>query len=356
MAEILVPKLNANDTAYVLLGWLAPDGAAVVEGAPVAEIETSKAVEEIPAPSNGFLRHAAHVGADISPGQLLATIASSLSAPAVDGGPTAPDAAAGPLITAPARARMAELGVTDDQVRALGVKVVRSTDIDALVAPSPPGHALSKGQQAVGRAVSRSHATIPAAYSVTKIDVGAALTRAKSLIRQVRQPVGLANMFIEAVAALHARFPLFYSELAMDGTSVLLADAPHIGVTVDVGQGLYVPVIRDAAARTPGEIAQRLTEIREHAAAGTFRAIDLDGANIGVTLHTDHDVVLAIPLIFPGQVCALAITAPQAEVVLAGDGTLSNRSVSYIGLAYDHRVINGRDAALYLDALKSALQ
>ena len=220
----------------------------------------------------------------------------------------------------------------------------------------PPGHALSKGQQGVGRAVSRSHATIPAAYSVTKIDVGAALTRAKGLIRQVRQPVGLANMFIEAVAALHARFPLFYGELSADGTTVHLADAPHIGVTVDVGEGLYVPVIRDAATRTTAEIAHRLAEIRAHAAAGTFRASDLDGANIGITLHTDNDVVLAIPFIFPGHVCALAITAPQTEVVLSSDGALSNRLVSYIGLAYDHRVINGRDAALYLDALKTALR
>jgi 2-oxoglutarate dehydrogenase E2 component (dihydrolipoamide succinyltransferase) len=375
VADILVPKLNANDNAYVLLQWLAGDGDPVTTGAPLVEIETSKAVAEIAAPTDGFLRHAAAAGAEVAPGQVIASVAATPLPPAapatVTATATADTTAAdtdtvepgdSQLITAPARLRMTELGVTEEQVRRLAVKVVRSADIVALasgpapVRPEASVHTLSKVQRAVGRAVSRSHATIPAAYSVTKIDVGAALARAKDLIRQVRQPVGLANLFIEAVAGLHARFPLFYGELDDDGATVRLAEAPHIGVTVDVGLGLYVPVIRDAATRTAADIARRLSEIRDQAARGTFRASDLDGANIAITLHTEADVVLAIPFIFPGQVCALAITTPQPEVVLTSTGSVSSRTVAHIGLAYDHRVINGRDAALYLEALKQALR
>jgi 2-oxoglutarate dehydrogenase E2 component (dihydrolipoamide succinyltransferase) len=352
VAEILVPKLNANDNTYVLLGWFAEDGARVAAGAPLVEIETSKAVEEIAAPEAGYLWRAVAEGGVVAPGQLLATVS---DAPRVGVAPVAPTAAQ--LVTEPARALMRALGVTEEQVAALPVAVVRTADVEALAgSPVDRGHPLSKGQRAVGRAVSASHAAIPAAYTVVKIDVGAALDRAKALIRQVRQPVGLANLVIEAVAALHAEFPLFYGRLSEDGASVALDPDPHIGVTVDVGSGLYVPVIHDAARRTTAEIAGRLADFRARAADGTFRPAELDGANIGVTLHTEAEVVLAVPFIFPGQVCALAVTAPQPEVVLSADDRLSRRTVSHIGLAYDHRVINGRDAAMYLDALRAALR
>jgi 2-oxoglutarate dehydrogenase E2 component (dihydrolipoamide succinyltransferase) len=103
------------------------------------------------------------------------------------------------------------------------------------------------------------------------------------------------------------------------------------------------------------ELATRLMELRLAAMEARFRPEDLDGANIAITLHTDPDVCLAIPFVFPGQVCALAVTAPQPEVVLDGAGAVASRTVANIGLAYDHRLINGRDAAAFLNALKEDL-
>lgn len=373
-----MPKLNTNDDSYILVGWLAKDGEPIAAGEPVVEVETSKAVEEIAAPTSGFLFHRVTAGTPITPGQIIGSVEGIQVRPAAAPGTQVTLDAQ--IITAPARARMAELGIAEEQVKRLTIALVRAADIDTLASarPVPPpggaamasitersghiglagqsGHELSKVQRAVGRAVSRSHATIPAAYTVVKMDVGAAVARAAGLIRQVRRPVGLADLFIEAVAGLHEAFPLFYGHLADDGATVLLADAPHIGVTVDLGEGLYVPVIRDAATKTIGDIARQLMEFRVAAAGGAFRASDLDGANIAVTLHTDVDVVLAIPFIFPGQVCALAVTAPQPELVLDAGGAVTSRTVAHIGLAYDHRVINGRDAALFLDALKNALK
>jgi 2-oxoglutarate dehydrogenase E2 component (dihydrolipoamide succinyltransferase) len=365
VADIQVPKLNTNDDSYVLLGWLAKDGEPIVAGAPVVEVETSKAVEEITAETSGYLYHLSIEGAELIPGQVIATVADSDTRPAATT-PEPTGSAGTQIITAPARARMTELAITDEQVAGLDAQLVRSSDIDALAAARAASvasaanagnrHELSKVQRAVGRAVQRSHATIPAAYTVVKIDVGAALVRAAELVRQVRRPVGLAELFIEAVAALHGRFPLCYGRISDDGISVILADVPDIGVTMDFGQGLFVPVVRDAAAQTAGDIARRLMDFRLAAMEGTFRAADLDGANIAITLHTDADVVLAIPFVFPGHVCALAITSPQTELMLDADGQVTTRTVASIGLAYDHRVINGRDAALFLDALKETLR
>ncbi|MGW5354868.1 2-oxo acid dehydrogenase subunit E2 [Streptomyces sp. NPDC004031] len=475
MAELLVPKLNNNDTEYVLTDWLVPDGTDVAVGDPVAVVETSKAAEELEATSPGTLRHALAAGAVCRPGERLAVIddseepapgalpggaapagvpvagpggvssgvagADAVRGPAVavgvapasgsgvgagavpalrgggDGGGGVPEAAgavpggsgADQLVTRPAQQLMDELGVSAAEVAALGRAVVRREHVAALRpgavvpggtsvgspgpaapagaartagtgAPSgasaaPPGPvpavtaatglapagggglgapgpaadapgvtrvALPRVQRGVARAVEISHRTIPAAYTVVRMDLGPALAYAKRVTREVRRPVGAGELFVREVALLHAEFPRFFA--SVEGSTALLADAPHIGVTVDLGEGLFVPCVRDAAGLSIGEIATRLMTFRLAATTGSFRERDLTGANFTVTLHTDADVVLAVPFVLPGTVCALAVTAP-------GDGSPAN-----IGLAYDHRLINGREATLFLHALKNSME
>ncbi|XVQ87763.1 2-oxo acid dehydrogenase subunit E2 [Microbispora siamensis] len=380
MAELRVPKLNNNDTEYLLVEWLAADGAQVAEDDAVVLVETSKAAEELTAGASGVLRHRLRPGVWCRPDDVIASIdgtaepsgpepASRVTASRVTAqgyaaqgyaaqGGTADDSA--PLITAPAQALIDELGIDLERVRTLGIAVVRRADVERLAA-APAGdeasaaeHRLTRVQRAVARSVELSHQTIPAAYAVVRMDLGPALEYARATTREIRRPVGLAEVFVQAVAGLHERFPLFFAtvEGAADGTAgatagatrALLSEAPNIGVTVDVGEGLYVPVVHDAASRTTKDIATTLMKYRLAAATGEFTESDLSGANFVVTLHTEHGVVLAIPFVFPGTVCALAVAGPR-------DGTLAD-----IGLAYDHRLINGRDAALFLNALKAAVE
>ncbi|MFI6485645.1 2-oxo acid dehydrogenase subunit E2 [Nonomuraea sp. NPDC050663] len=368
MTDIRVPRLNSNDADYLVVEWLAGDGSEVEEGEPLVVVETSKTAEELESPAAGFVRHAVAAGTTVTPGQVIAAVTAH-AAPAVtahgtpastpasvmaQGAPAVAQAplpaAGGPVITEPARALMAERGLTDEQVRGLDVPVVRRADIEGLLAAAP-AITLSRVQQAVGRAVALSHATIPAAYAVVRMDLGAALQRATRLTREVRRPVGLAELFVHAVAGLHPAFPLFFATL--DGDRAVLAPAPQVGVTLDLGHGLFVPVVHDTSDLA--RIAVRLTELRLAAASGTFRAEDLDGATIAVTLHTEAEVMLAIPFVFPGHACALAVTAPRPEPVVLPDGTIAARTIAHIGLAYDHRLINGREAASFLGALKEAL-
>ncbi|WP_084959462.1 2-oxo acid dehydrogenase subunit E2 [Thermoactinospora rubra] len=343
MAELRVPKLNANDAEYLVVEWLVPDGAEVAAGDAVVLVETSKAAEELPAGASGVLRQAVPPGVWCRPDDVLAAI----TGPSAPGDtpstasrtaePGAPDG--GPLLTAPARAFMDEHGIGLEQVRALGLEVVRRADLERLVGA---GQDLSRVQRAVARAVELSHRTIPAAYLVVRMDLTRALAYAAAATKHVRRPVGLAEVFVHLVAGLHADFPLFFARL--EGTRALLPAAPDIGVTVDVGEGLFVPVVHDAARRSVKDIATTLMKHRMSAATGEFREADLAGANFVVTLHTDGGVVMAIPFVFPGTACALAVTAPY-------DGVHAD-----IGLAYDHRLINGRDAARFMSALKTAAE
>lgn len=348
MGDIVLPQLNTNDTEYLLVEWLVEGGKPVRAGDAVALVESSKAASELEASLDGYLAPLVPAGTWCVAGTVLGLITTEPQAAVVQEAPVQEDL----VITDPARSLMAELGVTEAQVAALGVAIVRKSDVEGLIA-TVKREPLSRVQRAVGRAVTLSHETIPAAYAAVRFDVGPALAKAAELTREVRRPVGLAELFVAAIARLHATHPLFFARL--DGDAALLSERPDIGVTFDLGDGLFVPVVRDAANLTPKELATTLIKHRVAAATGGFTDADLAGATITLTLHTEADVVLAIPFVFPGQVCALALTAPRPELML-DDGAVVQRMVADVGLAYDHRLINGRDAALFLAALKSEVE
>ncbi|MFW6692984.1 2-oxo acid dehydrogenase subunit E2 [Streptomyces sp. MAR4 CNX-425] len=380
MTEIRVPKLNNNDTDYTLVDWLVEEGKPVAEGDPVVVVETSKAAEELECPAEGTLHRAAPTGTTCAPGDVIGHVLAPGESPAPASAPAAAATAdAAVTVTNPARALMTELGVPEDRVLALGVKVVRRTDVEQLAArireeersgagPAGPddtavgsgvdpalAHALPPVQQAVGRSVVRSQQTIPAAYTVVKVDVGEAQRRASAAARRMRRLIGLPELLLTAVSRAHESFPLFFARLADDRTAVK-SEAAHVGVTMDVGKGLFVPVVRRASELAFEEIVEAVSGYRRTAMTGTFRESELSGGNITVTLHNDADVVAAVPFVFPGQVCALALAGPQQELVQDADATVRARTVANLGVAYDHRLLNGRDALLFLQRLKAQLE
>jgi len=89
---------------------------------------------------------------------------------------------------------------------------------------------------------------------------------------------------------------------------------------------------------------------------GTFREQDLTGGNITISLNHDPDVVLAVPIVFPGQTCTLTLTGSRPELSLDEDGSVVSTTICNLGLAYDHRFVNGRDATLFLRQVKENLE
>ncbi|WP_055479966.1 2-oxo acid dehydrogenase subunit E2 [Sphaerimonospora mesophila] len=378
MIDIRVPKLNNNDSSYLLVEWTVEDRSPVLEGDPIAVVETSKAAEELVAEASGVLHHVIAVNAECAPGQVIARLSAPDAAagpapsptaepdgvalvpepaepsPATPAASTTPAAPVGgePVITAPARALMAELGVDAEDVRALGTRVIRRADVLAVARDTI---ALTKAQRRTAEVVELSHRTVPAAYSVVRVEVTRALRLAAERTRALRALVGLPELLVKAAASLVERFPLCFAT-PLDAARVRRAGTADIGVTMDVGEGLYVPVVHDAGNRPLGEIARELMGYRTAAFRGTFRERDLTGANLTVTLHNDDGVVLAVPIVFPGQICALSLAGPYREAVVADDGQVGTRDVVNLGLAYDHRYVNGRDAVLFLQALRELLE
>jgi 2-oxoglutarate dehydrogenase E2 component (dihydrolipoamide succinyltransferase) len=167
-------------------------------------------------------------------------------------------------------------------------------------------------------------------------------------------PIGLPELLVAALARLTSAFPLCYAEVQPDG-SLRLPEAAHIGVTVDIGTGLSVPVVHDAASLTLTDIADRLADYRINALREAFQPADLEGANIMLSLNNDGDVLVAQPLVFPGQTCAVSLGAVRTVAGFDADGTVVPVQQATIGIAYDHRAVNGRDAVEFLKAVKDAL-
>jgi 2-oxoglutarate dehydrogenase E2 component (dihydrolipoamide succinyltransferase) len=199
--------------------------------------------------------------------------------------------------------------------------------------------------------VTRSHQTIPAAFAAVRIAVGQAVQLDSE---QTGGSAGLPELLVRCVAGLHDRFPLFFATLLDEGRAGLAAE-PRIGVTIDVGTGLFVPVFKDPAGDSLEQLAGQLMAFRVKALRGGFSGTDLDGANLTISLPVD-DVVLTQPLVLPPQVCMLALGATHAEPGLDARGALVTRLVVNLGISYDHRLINGRDAALFLREIKTTLE
>jgi 2-oxoglutarate dehydrogenase E2 component (dihydrolipoamide succinyltransferase) len=361
VADIVVPKLNNNDTTYTLVDWLFSDGDEVPAGEAVVVVETSKAAEDLLCEQGGVLHRLVPVATECQPGQVIGRLfgseqerqqfLSGLSAPA--------QPVEQPLIvTDGARDLARQHGIDDERLRTLGKTVIKSIDVERLVATDGGSGRMtlpiSRAQQAVADVVTESHRTIPAAFALIKVDADAAVAAAREASERHGGLIGLPELLIKAVAGLYERFPAFFATFS--GTELVVADAPRVGVTIDLGEGLSIPVLPDARTMSLPDLATALMDLRVKAIRGQFRERDFAGAAIAVSLNGGDGIVFATPIVFPGHTCMVSLGATMDELVLADGGPVRARTVVHVGVSYDHRAINGRDAARFLQDLRKGLE
>ncbi|MEV4341509.1 2-oxo acid dehydrogenase subunit E2 [Streptomyces sp. NPDC049590] len=336
-----VPKLNNNDDTYLVADWLVDEGAWVDADTEVVALDTSKAQADVAASGSGFLRRAAAVGDELAAGDILGYL---LPGPAPRGAPEQEGAAlparSADRVPPPEPARPAAEEEPD---------AVPAEDLPVAV------HRLDRAQQGTAAVVAKSHREVPAGFTVVKVQVDDVLDRLDRLSDESGAALGLAEAVVKAVAGAQRDFPRFFGSL-VDERTVALADAPHIGVTVDVDGSLYVPVVRRAHERSLADIADTLMDFRMKALGKEFTARDLSGGNIAVSLNPDPGVVLVHPLVLWPQLCMVSVGAVGEEYRADAAGTAGMRRFVHVGLAYDHRVVNGRDAVLFLTRIKDVLE
>jgi 2-oxoglutarate dehydrogenase E2 component (dihydrolipoamide succinyltransferase) len=355
MHEIRVPKLNNNDETYLVLEWHASDGASVRADDPVVSIETSKTVEEITAPGDGIVRQLCATSQECAPGDLIATVSADGEVPGLALADVSSLGSGAQTVTAAAVAYAKQHGISPEVIAGLGRTVVRVRDLQALLPSGPIGQgtaptrsrggaARPRGQGGVARTVTAA-AQIPAAYSLAHLDANQYVLMTRGLMVAGRAVPGPLEVLLKIVSSLYDRHP----KLFVPGEP---AEADAIGVTVDVGSGLYVPVVRDAATLPLSAIGTLLAEYAAMARSGDFTSDQLRGARISVSVTAYAGVVFTVPLIHPDQVAMLSLGMLTSQVTIVG-GEPRESTVLPLGISYDHRAVNGRDAIIFLRAIGS---
>ena len=295
------------------------------------------------------------------------------------------DAYVTPLV----RKLASELGVNLAQVKGTGIGGrIRREDVEALARPAAPvaAAAIASTSSAAkppvvavsplrGTTVTMSRLRkVIAARMVESLQVSAQLTtvvevdvtkiarlrdRAKASF-EAREGVKLSFLPFFAVAVCEAlkQHPVLNS--SVEGDQITYHGAEHLGVAVDTERGLLVPVIANAGDLNMGGIARKISDLAARTRDNKVTPDELGGGTFTLTNTGSRGALFDTPIINQPQVAILGLGAvvKRPMVVRGEDGgeTIAIRSMVYLGLSYDHRVVDGADAARFLVTLKERLE
>ena len=295
------------------------------------------------------------------------------------------DAYVTPLV----RKLASELGVNLAQVTGTGIGGrIRREDVEALVRPTTPAASVAVASTpnvakppvvAVsplrGTTVTMSRLRkVIAARMVESLQVSAQLTtvievdvtkiarlrdRSKASF-EAREGVKLSFLPFFAVAVCEAlkQHPVLNS--SVEGDQITYHGAEHLGIAVDTERGLLVPVIANAGDLNMGGIARKIADLAARTRDNKVTPDELGGGTFTLTNTGSRGALFDTPIINQPQVAILGLGAvvKRPMVVRGEDGgeTIAIRSMVYLGLSYDHRVVDGADAARFLVTLKERLE
>lgn len=166
----------------------------------------------------------------------------------------------------------------------------------------------------------------------------------------------LLPVLIKASVAALQRYPQFNSSLSADGNTLFAKQYYHIGVAVDVPSGLLVPVVRDCDKKSVDEISSEIVQISEKARTKGLAMAEMSGGCFTLSSLGHIGGTSFSPIINAPEVGILGITRTQSRFLPDAEGRPELRQLLPLSLSYDHRVINGADAARFLRAVADWLE
>lgn len=209
---------------------------------------------------------------------------------------------------------------------------------------------VSRFAQVAARNMAAAQALIPAVTHHERADM-TAVERLRSEWKMEARDRGvrLTALAFHARALLRAlrEFPKFNASLSADGKTLILKDYVHLGIAVDTAHGLMVPVIRDADQKGLWQIAAEIADLASRAQDRKIRPDEMGGASITISSLGGIGGTAFTPIVNPPEVAILGITRTEMVPVWDGEAFQPVPMVP-LDLSYDHRVINGADAARFL--------
>ena len=198
--------------------------------------------------------------------------------------------------------------------------------------------------------------------TVVEVDVTAIARlrdRAKASF-EAREGTKLSFLPFFAVAVCEALKQHPVLNASVNGDQITYHNAEHLGIAVDTERGLLVPVIRDAGDLNMGGVARKITDVAARTRDNKISPYELGGGTFTITNTGSRGALFDTPIINQPQVAILGLGAvvkrPMVMKGTDGGETIAVRSMVYLGLSYDHRIVDGADAARFLVTLKDRLE
>ena len=212
---------------------------------------------------------------------------------------------------------------------------------------------MSRFAQVAAANLGAANALIPQVTHHDRANVSAIEALRKELRPEARaRGVKLTALAFQAKALARAlrEFPRFNASLSPDGKALTLKDYVHIGIAVDTAHGLMVPVVRDVDRKGLWQIAAEISDLATRAQNRKVGPDEMGGASMTITNLGSIGGIGFTPIVNPPEVAILGITRTETVTVWEGD---TPRPVPMVplDLSYDHRVINGADAARFVSYL-----
>ncbi len=382
--EVKVPALPESVSDATVAAWHAKAGDSVRRDQNLVDLETDKVVLEVPAPATGKLREIrAEKGATVTSGELLAVIeegaveaaaekpqATAKARPAETstaagaGEPAAqaaPPPAAGDLPPA-ARKLATEHGLETGEIKGTG-RGGRITKGDVLShlagAPGRPEERvrMSRLRQRIAERMKQAQNTAAILTSFNEVNLQAVMDlRARyqeAFSRKHGVKLGLMSFFVKACCEALDRYPVVNA--SSEGDEIVYHGYMDIGIAVATERGLVVPVLRNAERLSLAAIETAIRQYADEARNNALKLEDLQGGTFTITNGGTFGSLLSTPLLNPPQSAILGMHAIKQRPVVEAGGIIA-RPMMYIALSYDHRIIDGKDAVLFLVAVKEALE
>jgi pyruvate dehydrogenase E2 component (dihydrolipoamide acetyltransferase) len=415
--DVKLPKLGEGADSGVVVNLFVKEGDMVAKDQAILELENEKAVASIPSTGAGvvakiYVKPGDRIGigqriltlnesgqpatapASLAPAERKVTQASRLPAPVEDEGEdeheAEPTSAVAPVAAPSVRKMARELGIDLRKVRGseAGGRVVLAdvrNYIQRLIASAAKGKSgggtvapakpvaeqvdfskwgpvskkpLSPLRQVIARRMGESWNAVP---RVTQFDE-ADFTRLNELRKKFAAKyekkgarLTLTPLVLKAVAETLKKHPFFNSSLDEAANEIVLKEYYHIGVAVDTEQGLLVPVIRDVGKKSVLDLAKELEQIAAKARDRKISAEELKGGTFTISNQGAIGGAHFTPIVNTPEVAILGLGRGAMKPV-ARDEKVVIRMMTPMGLSYDHRVIDGAEAARFIVDLVAALQ
>ncbi|MES2858664.1 MAG: dihydrolipoyllysine-residue succinyltransferase, partial [Pseudomonadota bacterium] len=395
--EVKVPVLPESVSDATIASWHKKAGDAVRRDENLLDLETDKVVLEVPSPVDGVLKEIKfEAGATVTSAQVIAVIeegAVAAAAPAAAAPAATPAAgaeqvqpraeaakaqAAAPASNTPApaagdlppgaRFAAATSGVDPAQVEGTGRRgAVTKEDIVNYASGKTAGVAggarpeervpMTRMRKRIAERLMLSKNSIAMLTSFNEVNLANVMAMRKALGEQFQKDngikLGFMSFFAKAAANALQRHPAVNA--SVDGDDVIYHGYADISIAVSTDKGLVTPVLRNVERLSFADIEHAIDGYAKAAREGGLKLEDLQGGTFTITNGGTFGSLMSTPIVNPPQSAILGMHAIKERAIVE-NGQVIAAPMMYIALSYDHRIIDGKDAVLFLVDIKNQLE